>query len=118
MRVFMEKDVVCRDFEDCWDTIADSIKTDYPFEDAQGFRTSHLSVSHVPNDHKIWVFYYDNDGKHESDSIDPVTKERVLIIKDDRNTKRATLRPPNALEVEDTIMAALEANPDIVVVRR
>jgi hypothetical protein len=25
----------------------------------------HISIFHKDNEHKIWVFVYDNDGKHE-----------------------------------------------------
>jgi hypothetical protein len=31
--------------------------------------SGHLSISHIPNDHKVWLFLYDKNGKHESEVI-------------------------------------------------
>ena len=28
----------------------------------------HISIDHTPNNHTIWVFLYDNNGIHESES--------------------------------------------------
>ena len=41
----------------------------------------HISISHKPNDHTIWLFLYDNPLKHESESEGKVIIQDSEIIK-------------------------------------
>lgn len=115
MKIFIERDIVCTNAEECSQAIHKALATDYPFEDGSGNRTSHFSVYHEPHFHKIWLFYYDNDGKHEQDVFDENTKRFVTITKNEPNVKKATKRPNNKNEVEGKIVVELMKNPNIIV---
>ena len=57
-------------------------------------KLGHLSIHHVPNNHKVWLFLYDNDGKHESES------EGKMIIQDSEITKEWTGKTPILSELK------------------
>ncbi len=52
----------------------------------------HVSIAHQPTGHRIWVFLYDNDGKHESES-----KGRDVIQNAD-DVKRCVRIPRQPIE--------------------
>jgi hypothetical protein len=49
---------------DCGDETFEKLKTLLDTSDQSQF---HLSISHVPNNHKYWVFLYNSNGTHESE---------------------------------------------------
>ena len=53
----------------------------------------HISISHEKNNHKIWLFLYDKDKKHESES-----KGKIII--QDSNNKKWTGKKPILNELE------------------
>lgn len=72
----------------------------------------HVSVSHESGSHKIWIFVYDNDGKHESETIEEepliqgktyestrtlnnieIGTFRKIIIQDNQRCKKPTVKP-------------------------
>jgi hypothetical protein len=55
----------------------------------------HISISHVPKKHKVWLFLYDKKGKHESESVGKI------IIKDSKITKEWTGKTPIISELEE-----------------
>jgi len=64
---FIELDVVCSDSKSCMDDIVQAVNNIAPQSDGLGNFYGHVSVQHTPNNHQIWIFYYDNDGEHEQD---------------------------------------------------
>lgn len=50
----------------------------------------HISISHQPNNHKIWVFMYDVNGTHQS--ADSVTNE-IITISNSRVMRFSKTRP-------------------------
>ena len=69
MKFVFTKNIVCG--KNCADDIikALELKTGAVLQavDDTSMVSGHVSISHVPNEHKIWVYLYDVDGKHESE---------------------------------------------------
>ena len=56
----------CTDSGKCSDIMFAKLKTLLETNDQHTF---HLSISHVPNNHKYWIFLYSSKGAHESEAL-------------------------------------------------
>jgi hypothetical protein len=57
--------------------------------------SGHLSMNHVPNNHKVWLFLYDNPLKHESESLGKI------VIQDSEFAKKWTGKTPILSELKE-----------------
>jgi len=57
----------------------------------------HVSIYHVPNNHKIWVFFYDHDNIHESES------QGKTIYQDNKLIKKFKGKMPTESEIKKII---------------
>ena len=66
MKFVFELNKTCKnnDSGDCGDETFEKLKTLLGTSDQSQF---HLSISHVPNNHRLWVFLYSKAGTHESE---------------------------------------------------
>jgi len=76
----------------CAENFLEKIETLIATKDHNQF---HLSISHVPNDHKIWLFLYDKNGQHESE------RRGKTVIKKASNIKKFEGKIPTKTELEN-----------------
>ena len=76
----------------CSDNIINKIETylEQPIE-----LSGHISTNHDINNHTIWLFLYDNAGKHES------LDSGVVVIQDTDITTKWTGKTPILSELEE-----------------
>ena len=101
MKIVLTKNITCTDSDECSKNIISKIKllTGANIEKINRDDTmdSHISIHHVQGAHKIWVFFYDNDGKHESE------KKGKTIIKNSQSIKKFKGTKPTTKQLEDTL---------------
>ena len=55
----------------------------------------HISISHDPENHKIWLLLYDTNGKHESEHLGKI------LIQDSNTSKKWLGKTPLLSELKD-----------------
>jgi len=103
LRAIKILNITCGDFDNCSERIMNHLETTLRLRLQARNETDkvngHVSISHIPAAHKVWVFVYDTDGIHESD-----VRGRVNTRPNAR-CKRAS-NFPTRQEVEDHISNA------------
>ena len=83
MKFVFRKIMKCKD-DFCAENFLEKIETLLETKDHNQF---HLSISHVPNDHKIWLFLYDKNGQHESERRGKTVIKKASNIKKFKGNK-------------------------------
>lgn len=83
MRIYLTKNISCDDIQKCSDQIKEKITA----LTGDLSNCGHLSIHHINKDHKIWLFLYDENKKHESDR-----KGKIVIQKNESVKKYSGIK--------------------------
>jgi len=88
-KVKFNLNITCVESSQCTKNILDKLKIKFPNEIFEAnlpsdIVTGHVSISHVPGNHVVWLFLYDTDGVHEFENT---TTKLIQKISSDRVKK-------------------------------
>jgi hypothetical protein len=93
MKIVLTKNISCVDTAKCMVKIKNKIETL-----TGDFSTcGHVSIQHEQKNHKVWLFLYDNDGKHESES------QGKTIIQETPYVKKYTGKKITQKQIKDLL---------------
>tara|TARA_R110002020_G_C16080330_1_gene756977 strand:+ start:580 stop:864 length:285 start_codon:yes stop_codon:yes gene_type:complete len=78
LRIYFTKNISCENSLQCSDKIKEKITTltgDFS-------NCGHISIQHEQKNHKVWLFLYDENKKHESES------KGKIVIQNNENVKK------------------------------
>ena len=72
--------MTCTNGSKCAQDLLLKLKISFPnlileAKNENSFVNGHISISHIPNEHKIWVCVYENDNVHESEYLGKLKTE-------------------------------------------
>ena len=80
MKIKFTKKISCNNPVECTERIK-KIFDDQFGVNIEGGATWHFSIYHENNNHTIWLFFYDKDGRHESERHRKTITEKLDIIR-------------------------------------
>ena len=86
MRIVIIKNISCDNSILCHNSILKKITDKYPDiifinKIKDGLVNGHISIQHLKNKHKIWIFIYDKDQIHESEVNGHLVKNNNINVK-------------------------------------
>jgi hypothetical protein len=103
MRFFITKNIVCADSMVCGQALINKFKNKFPEivivpTDKISSVNGHISISHKSGEHKIWIFVYDQDNIHESES------EGLIKKVNNSRCKKPLIVMPKLADVERSLL--------------
>ena len=95
MRIVFKKNISCDNSLKCSVNFSDKLEKLYP-QLLRGINY-HVTIIHSQNNHKVFFFAYDSNGKHESEH-----KGKIIITKDE-NIKKYSGSTPTESEIKKLI---------------
>lgn len=78
MKFKFTQNISCEDSGDCSNNLFAKLKDLLETSDQNQF---HISISHKPNNHDIWVYLYSKNGEHEAETNGKDIKTKAAHIK-------------------------------------
>ncbi len=108
MMIKFTKNIICIHSGVCADAIRELVEEKIGISleapDVNSMIGGHISIHHEANNHTVWVFVYDTDGVHESES------EQEEIVKPNVTYLRKRQNPNNAVEELGTLKVIVTQN--------